>query len=171
MSSNSPDSPVARYEPCGPRNFSAFHSAALWLAPIEIPPAALILTMACWMTGVETTPRSITSWPVDSRPAMTPSRIMMPLARGSRPITILPGASRNVPNAAAKSSTCAAVSPGPTMPRKPTCEMRRLPSVPIAIIPPAAATRRPPARDNSAPPWVSSRSTSDSGVGLGCGTG
>ena len=77
--------------PRAPKNLSAFHSAALWLAPMEMPPAASSRRMACWMTGVETTPRSMTSWPQASRPAITPSRIMTPLARGSRPITTGPG--------------------------------------------------------------------------------
>ena len=79
------------------------------------------------MTGVETTPRSITSWPQAMAPATTPSRSITPLERVSRPITTGPPGSRNVPKAAAKSSTCAAVRPpGPTTPRKPTCEIRNV---------------------------------------------
>src|SRR5437762_1382985 len=76
------------------------------------------------MTGVGATPRSITSWPQAMSAEITPSRIMTPLARGSRPIITAPGEPRKVPNAAAKSMTCAAVRPVPTTPRRPTCEMR-----------------------------------------------
>src|SRR5262249_7547563 len=49
---------------------------------------------------------------------------MTPLARGSRPMITAPGESRKVPKAAAKSMTCDAVRPSPTIPRRPTCDMR-----------------------------------------------
>src|SRR5579863_6326242 len=92
---------------------------------METPPAASSRRMACWITGVGMTPRSMTFFPQARSAATTPSRIMIPLDRGSRPtITPRPG-SRNVPNAEAKSSTCAAVMPVPTTPRNPTCEIRR----------------------------------------------
>ena len=91
---------------------------------METPPAASSPLMACWITGVGAMPRSMTSCPQASSAEITPSRIITPLARGSRPTTTAPGESRNVPNAEAKSSTCAAVRPVPTTPRNPTCEMR-----------------------------------------------
>ena len=87
MSSSSPASAVERYFPSRPKNLSAFQSAVLWLAPMETPPAAPSRRMVCWITGVEHSPRSMTSRPQASRPASTPSRSMTPLARGSRPIT------------------------------------------------------------------------------------
>src|SRR5574340_77307 len=124
MSSSSLASAVARYLPSRPRNLSAFQSAVLWLAPIETPPIAPVRRIACWITGVEVSPRSMTSRPQATSPASARPRSTRPEARGSRPMTTAPG-STNVPKAEAKSSTWPAVSADPTTPRKPTWEMRK----------------------------------------------
>src|SRR5258706_910851 len=108
---------------------------------MDTPPAAPLRLMACWITGVETTPRSATSCPQASNPDTTPARSITPLSRGSRPITTSPGP-RKVPKADAKSIPCSAVKPRPTIPRKPTWEMRTVRGIYVPGRLPDAARRR-----------------------------
>ncbi len=132
-----------------PKNLSAFHSAALWLAPMEMPPAASKRRMVCWITGVGAMPRSITFLPHANSAATTPSRIMTPLERGSRPPPLPWPAPDTGPNRKQNPATGPAVSPPPPAPRNPPRGWRGdLPAVP-AIIRRASSARTPRARETS----------------------
>ena len=109
-------------------NFSAFHSAGLWLAVTAIPPAASASRTASISVGVGTMPSSTTSHPAERRPATTARCSIGPEVLESRPTTTFPrspSSLRNVPYAAPRPVTSSGVRGAPTTPRKPdTLTMR-----------------------------------------------
>ena len=106
-------------------NFSAFHSAGLWLAVMAIPPCAAVWRTPSCTVGVGHTPMSTMRLPAESRPAMTACRTISPDVRVSRPTTIRPGPMA-VPNAWAKRVSRTGVSESPTTPRTPEMEILRV---------------------------------------------
>ena len=71
-------------------NFSAFHSAGLWLAVIAMPPWARRWRTANCTVGTGHTPASTTRHPLERRPATTACRTISPDVRVSRPTTTVP---------------------------------------------------------------------------------
>src|SRR5918996_4430635 len=83
-----------------------------------MPPSAFSHFTANCMLGVGQTPRSTTSQPAASSPAITAERIIGPEGRVSRQTRIRPR-SRYVPNASENSTASSGVNVSPTMPRTP----------------------------------------------------
>ena len=90
----------------------------MWLAVRMSPPLAPWVVTSISVVGVVAIPRSMTSCPVDTKPATTACRIIGPDKRESRPTTIGPGDAQ-VPKAAAMRHATSAFNAGPMTPRHP----------------------------------------------------
>src|SRR5215217_6497312 len=108
----------ARKSPEEFMNFSAFHSAGLWLAVIAMPPRAPRPRTSNCTVGTGHTSRSKTLHPDDRSPATTACRTISPDVRVSRPMTIVPGPT-NVPNACVNLVSRVGVRDSPTTPLTP----------------------------------------------------
>jgi len=71
-------------------NFSAFHSAGLWLAVMAMPPCARRWRTTNCTVGTGQMSRSTTRHPLESSPATTAWRTISPDVRVSRPTTTVP---------------------------------------------------------------------------------
>ena len=99
--------------PLGSPNFRAFHSAGLWLAVTAMPPDASEFSTASMSVGVDTTPRSTTSEPTETRPVIAARESIGPEGRVSLPIRMSTGRPspasaerlRKAPKAAANEDT------------------------------------------------------------------